>query len=782
MSNQKIGVNTKVRSVVDSLCKLGFVLIVSFVFTVQSFAAVTDIYVENFNSNSNDWIVFSVSSNRDWHQSTSSDKTQGRSGSEGYVINNYSGDENSEDWLISPEFSLSSITSAKFSYWLYTEYSGSELDVLYSSDYIGSGNPNSANWTLLSDNVTLPDEWTKQSVDLSAINKNIYIAFRHTSGKGRDNASSISIDDFILSGNQTPLDGILSSSLSVLEFDYTAAGENSAVKSVEITSSKLKGDIEVKSVSDFKVSLDGNNWSNSINISNEVASPSNIYVRLSPTIEYVSGARGVVSVKAEGAASISIELKSAKSPYISDAQTLSHNETLDIVSWNIEWFGAPRKIRSNRPTFQEQLDAVSKEIIKLDADVYALQEVVVDDVNGDNLKTLVDELNRKVGSDIYIGIVGPRFSHDYNPNFSDFPAQRVCFVYNSTVVSKIEDLSMFSDLYNGPSTSKIEGYSGSVSSFWAGGRLPYMFKANISIGDVSETISFVNIHGKCCSDSHSRKLADAKFLMQALNRDYSTDNIVVLGDYNDFLQGSMTTGKTSPYASWFATKDNFDHMLTSSSNIDHISVSNELYDECSLLINNTYVGSVNISDHKPIMLRMKLNGTSHTTKQNQNIKFDPLNDVDFGVAPIELVATSDSGLPVVFDVVSGPAGIMGTILTVTGVGDVVVKASQPGNDSFNVAPNVIRRFVVNKNSTAISDNLENDFVIQPNPCADYLKIELSGTQIKYIYILSAQGVVLSEYKAVNDFLLNVEDYAQGVYFVKLLKGSNVTTRKFIVRH
>jgi len=84
---------------------------------------------------------------------------------------------------------------------------------------------------------------------------------------------------------------------------------------------------------------------------------------------------------------------------------------------------------------------------------------------------------------------------------------------------------------------------------------------------------------------------------------------------------------------------------------------------------------------------------------NQTISFGALAPKTFGDAPFTLTATATSGLPVSFSIVSGPATISGNTLTITGAGTVVVRASQPGNSSFNPAPNVDQSFIVSSSIT-----------------------------------------------------------------------------------
>lgn len=62
--------------------------------------------------------------------------------------------------------------------------------------------------------------------------------------------------------------------------------------------------------------------------------------------------------------------------------------------------------------------------------------------------------------------------------------------------------------------------------------------------------------------------------------------------------------------------------------------------------------------------------------------------------PFALEATATSGLPVFFEVVSGPATVNGNIVTLTGAqGEVTIKATQPGNGTFDPAVPVINKFM-----------------------------------------------------------------------------------------
>jgi hypothetical protein len=100
-----------------------------------------------------------------------------------------------------------------------------------------------------------------------------------------------------------------------------------------------------------------------------------------------------------------------------------------------------------------------------------------------------------------------------------------------------------------------------------------------------------------------------------------------------------------------------------------------------------------------------LAGTQQATfavaQEAQSISFAaPATPINYGAAPITLTATSTSGLPVTFKVVSGSAVLSGSTLTIKGAGTVVVAADQAGNANYLPAVEVSHRIVVNQVAVA----------------------------------------------------------------------------------
>ncbi|WP_158859594.1 T9SS type A sorting domain-containing protein [Lunatibacter salilacus] len=93
---------------------------------------------------------------------------------------------------------------------------------------------------------------------------------------------------------------------------------------------------------------------------------------------------------------------------------------------------------------------------------------------------------------------------------------------------------------------------------------------------------------------------------------------------------------------------------------------------------------------------------SATSRSIQTIEFPNISAKTFGDAAFDLTATTDSGLPIAYSIVSGPATVSGNRLTITGAGTVVVKAEQVGNNEYEPAVPVEKSFVVSKANQTIN--------------------------------------------------------------------------------
>lgn len=94
-------------------------------------------------------------------------------------------------------------------------------------------------------------------------------------------------------------------------------------------------------------------------------------------------------------------------------------------------------------------------------------------------------------------------------------------------------------------------------------------------------------------------------------------------------------------------------------------------------------------------LRPTLSQALKVMRLEQTIAFDAIAEQKLGNAPIKLVATSSSGLPVTFTAGNALTTIATTNATLVNAGLAKIQANQPGNAAYNAAPEVVREFCIN---------------------------------------------------------------------------------------
>jgi endonuclease/exonuclease/phosphatase family metal-dependent hydrolase len=228
------------------------------------------------------------------------------------------------------------------------------------------------------------------------------------------------------------------------------------------------------------------------------------------------------------------------------ADTIPASYTFDVVNWNFEFFGATREEYGEE--FGPEDEALQLQNIKtvldtLNADIIAVQEVSDDSL----LAILVAQLGN------HSFLCSDRYSYSFDSTSSDFPPQKLCFIYDTTTVEILAARPLFESLYDSArliDPSLLPNYpGGEPSSFYSSGRLPYLITANITINDVTERISFINIHAKSgsASNDRARRAYDATVLKDSLDTYFANEQFIIIGDLNDDLDRSINAGATSPY-------------------------------------------------------------------------------------------------------------------------------------------------------------------------------------------------------------------------------------------
>lgn len=296
-------------------------------------------------------------------------------------------------------------------------------------------------------------------------------------------------------------------------------------------------------------------------------------------------------------------------------QGIAYDKTFDLVAWNTNWLGNKNNGPINEPLQQANFKRV---LDSLQADIFVFEEVA-------NQQFYRDFVTKYTN---YKGFCSSTFSLG---GVAD-DAQRVCFLYKKGVVDSVSARPLLKN------ATLLPNYPSDPARFWASGRLPFMFTADVNIDGVKKRVNIVGLHARANTSASTNTLAerelqyrqrryDVEVLKDSLDKFYPDDNLFIVGDYNDDVDETVsviTSTTESSYKKYVddtknyqvitkALSDNGYRTYLSQNNvIDHIMVSNEL--------SNTYLqNSVNVelpfmylanyttttSDHIPVLARFQ---------------------------------------------------------------------------------------------------------------------------------------------------------------------------------
>jgi len=539
----------------------------------------------------------------------------GNNGSNGVSMNGFSGVAlDNEDWLISPALLIGSLNLPVLSFYSRGEFAGPPLQVLISTDYDGSSSPNTGTWTDLQGNFpALTNTWTlTDGINLTSFKSfpKIYIAFKYLSS-AELGAARWTLDDI----NIIDRTKLLSVSPATLSFGEISAGNNSPGQAISFQAIGY-GDVTITPPAGYLLSSDNVTFANSIQVGSATAeSGTQLYARFSPPSK---------ALKIEG--KINFNAAQLDSNYITlSGSSYPKAETFDAGAYNLSFFGSNS---TNTPTPQKittQINNITTVFQRLNLDVVGIEEVSSDSALG----VLVSRLPN------YASVLSARWSYSFNPPDPNFPPQKTGFIYNTNTMQLVESRDMFVGLYDSArngTTHLLDNYpTGTPSSFWASGRLPFMATFKATIGSVTRLVRIIEIHAKSASDagSYNRRVYDVKLLKDSLDAYYKNDYIILVGDFNDRLSGSINAGALSPYKIFVDDNVNYSGLtlpldlagkvsfITGTAMIDHIIASNEILNEYITSSSDiedprNYISGYNAttaSDHLPVYSRFLFNQT-----------------------------------------------------------------------------------------------------------------------------------------------------------------------------
>ncbi len=263
-------------------------------------------------------------------------------------------------------------------------------------------------------------------------------------------------------------------------------------------------------------------------------------------------------------------------------QDVGSDATLDIATWNIEWFGHPSNGPSNDTV---QLQNVADIINGSGVDLWAMQEIA--------RSNRFDELLASL-PDYWSGLLA-----------TDSGEQRIGYLWDTRVLG-------------------LRQWTHILQSFdyEFAGRPPLKAEFMVTLPDTSFIASFITVHMKAFSDrtSYERRAEAAKRIKNHIDfTGLATQPVFFLGDYNDELLSSTYNGQPSPYQPFIDDSGDYEaltlpleeaggYSFQSGSFLDHIIVSNEadamwISGSTRVLTNLVTVNSfyARTSDHLPVV-------------------------------------------------------------------------------------------------------------------------------------------------------------------------------------
>lgn len=556
----------------------------------------------------NNFTTFSVTGAQVW-QCTSF----GRNGTNGVQINGFSGTaQDNEDWLISPAFNLSSFNVPVLSFYSFSTFTGPALEVMVSTNYSGSGSPAAATWQPLP--VLLPatgsNTWhLSDNIILSAYKTaGVYIAFKYKSSPAAG-ASRWTVDDFEIRNASSAV----FATPATLDFGEISVGNTSAAKLVFMKAAGI-GNVQVSVPANYEVSADNVTFAPNLAITEANAlTGSIVFVRAKPQQRQLT-LPGNIRFQGTGFDENRVAMSVSSMP---------KTETLEVVAYNMLFLG--NTVTSDGPadkTLQRQNIATA--INAMQPDIIAVEEI--------SGEAAMDALMTDLGNN-YSYVLSPRWSYSFDGPDPAFPPQKVGFIYRKSAVTLLNARPMFEQMYDaaraGGNTPLNSYPTGTPSSFYSSGRLPFMADFSVTLAGKTKQIRAVVVHAKSGGSDimdWQRRSFDSKALKDTLDAWYSTDPVIVLGDLNDKLATSINAGQQSPYKNFIDDNTNYRGLTLPAelagavtflgiggSMIDHILVSNDWFSEYI----ETTAGAVDLrplissyasttSDHLPVLARFDL--------------------------------------------------------------------------------------------------------------------------------------------------------------------------------
>lgn len=284
--------------------------------------------------------------------------------------------------------------------------------------------------------------------------------------------------------------------------------------------------------------------------------------------------------------------------------------TLDVASWNIEWFGATGSGPSNETL---QLQNARDVINGTGFDIWGVAEITG--------QSAWNSLESQLSG--YTGFLASESVVTNGAAYYGSTEQKVGILYRSSMATLLGAKVIL--------TANDSDFAG---------RPPLEVRLRVTLNGATEDVVVIVLHMKAFNDATSwQKRVNASNALKAyLDATWPTQKVIVVGDWNDDVDTSITAGKATPFANFvndaadyaFPTRALSLAGISSTTSypdlIDHHLATNELYGtlvpaSAQVYRVDSYIASYDAttSDHFPVLSRYTFGGGGGGTTPAQVI-------------------------------------------------------------------------------------------------------------------------------------------------------------------
>ncbi len=485
---------------------------------------------------------------------------------------------------------------------------------------------------------------------------------------------------------------------------------------------------------------------------------------------------------------------------ITDA-TFQDNNLLEVVSWNLEWFGHPTLGPTDNAL---QATNIATVLSTINADIFQVEEVS-DSVG---FKALVAGLNG------YSCKCSSEYSFS-NSTTNDGFGQRLCFVYKTAIFSNVVTKPLLTNFkYD---TTLVNNYPSFRSRFWASGRLPFLMTANVTINGTTRYMGFVAIHGRANTNAspaqeiYDMRKYDVDKLKEYLDLTYPNLPFIIAGDFNDDLDETVAfvSTNTSTYDSYINDAANYNLFTLALSKagakstvgftnmIDHIIGSNDMnnaFTTARVGTPQTYITSygTRATDHYPVMTKFNLSNVTNVVPIPVELTSFNGQLIDKQIIKLNWATASEINSNY-FEVEKSTDGTdFKAIGRVKAAGNSIEKTRYFFNDNAVLESDKILYYRIKTMDTngtfkytktiAVYNEISKNTPLRvyPNPAKNTISID-NSILIKSINIYNLQGVLIKK-SVVNSAANNVDisAFSAGIYLLEVENTEGSISRiKFV---